>query len=390
MQSMEEYEQRTAWKYEPLRGHFSTHGDLRQKITPDGNYRSFPGSTAVFRLDRDTFRMVRLIQATLHRHLDGTAMLAKPLPVSTLHMTLHDLVSPEQNASGSEGEKQYDREVENSLRQAEIIVRNIQERYAGQEISLIPDRIVNMVGKSLVLLMKPASEKDASLLLEMYRQFDAIRALPYPLTPHITLAYFRPGMIDGERLDAVINGLQPDPAASPVCRLYPESLTAQSFSDMAHYRDVPVKICFCCDGGMNRSVMCANMLNHMAQEQGWSLRAEARSAFQNTHGQAIPEEVWHTLEKHGIKTDRSFQSARYLDDKDFGAFSQFATISAGAADRIALLGVPDDRCRMLSTIFFGIGDPAYESSYEQAYAEILERMDRLFRLMESGNGDMKL
>ena len=355
-------------------------------MTPDGNYRSFLGSTVVFRLDRDTFRMVRLIQATLHRHLDETGMLAKPLPVSTLHMTLHDLVSPEQNASGSEGEKQYAREVENSLRQAEIIVRSIQERYTGQEITLIPDRIVNMVSKSLVLLLKPASEKDYSLLLEIYRQFDAVKALPYPLTPHITLAYFRPGMIDGERLGAVIHALQPDPGASPVCNLHPESLTAQSFSDMAHYRDEPIKICFCCDGGMNRSVMCASMLNHLAKEKGWSLRAEARSVFQNTHGQAIPEEVWHTLEKHGIKTDRSFLSARYLDDKDFAAFSQFVMISAGAVDRIALLGVPDDRCRTLSNIFFGIGDPAHESSYEQAYADILERMDRLFRLMESGNG----
>ena len=382
---MEEYEQRTAWKYEPICGHFSTHSDLTHKITPDGNYCGFPGSTAVFRLDRDTFRMVQMMQASLYRQLDETGMLAKPLPASTLHMTLHDLVSPEQNASRNEGEKQYAREVENSLGQAEIIVRSIQERYAGQEITLIPDCIVNMVSKSLVLLMKPASEPDCALLLEMYRQFDAIKTLQYPLTPHITLAYFHPGMIDGDRLGVVINRLQPEPGASPVCHLYPESLPAQRFSDMAHYWDEPIKICFCCDGGMNRSVMCANILNHMAQEQGWPLHAEARSAFKNTHGWAIPEEVWHTLEKHGVKTDRSFQSARYLDDKDFAAFSQFAMISTGAVDRIAMLGVPDDKCRTLSSIFFGIRDPAYESSYDQAYTEILERMDRLFRLMESGN-----
>ncbi len=386
MTLLEEYEQRTAWKYEPICGPFPTHTDLRNKIGPDGQFRPFSGSTSVFRLDRDTFRMARMIQALLHRQLDETGMLAQPLPASTLHMTLHDLVSPEQKTSGSEGEKQYAREVENSLEHAEAIVCGIQERYAGQEITLIPDRIVNMVSKSLVLLMKPASEQDDSLLLDMYRQFDAIKTLSYPLTPHITLAYFRPGMIDGERLGAVVDAIQPDPSASPVCHLYPESLTAQSFSDMAHYRDIPMKICFCCDGGMNRSVMCANVLNHMAREQGWPLRAEARSAFQNTHGQAIPEEVWHTLEKHGIKADRSFLSARYLDDKDFAAFSQFVMISAGAVDRISMLGVPDDKCRAFSGVFFGIRDPAYESSYEQAYAEIRERMDRLFRLMESGNG----
>lgn len=385
MTLLEEYEQRTAWKYAPVGGPSPTHTGLRNKIGPDGQFLPFSGSTSVFRLDRDTFRMVRMIQASLHRQLDETGMLAQPLPESTFHMTLHDLVNPEQTASSGEGQKEYVQEVENSLKHAEAIARGIRERYAGQEIVMIPDRIVNMVGKSLVLLMKPASEQDYSLLLDMYQQFDAIKTLPYPLTPHITLAYFRPGMIDGERLGAVVDAIQPDPAASPVCRLYPEALTAQSFSDMAHYRDVPLKVCFCCDGGMNRSAMCANMLNYFAKEQGLPLRAEARSAFQNTHGQVIPEEVWHTLEKHGIKTDRSFQSARYLDEKDFGAFSQFAMISAGAADRIALLGVPDDKCRTLSNIFFGIGDPAYESSYEQAYADILERMDRLFRLMESGN-----
>ena len=383
MPLLEEYEQRTAWKYEPICGFFPTHSDLPNKISPNGNYLAFPGSTAVFRPDRDTFRMVRLMQTSLHRYLEETGMLADPLPASTLHLTLHDLINPEQTAAGGEERNRYAREVENSLKQAAAIVHSIQERHAGQEITMIPDRIVSMVSKSLVLLMKPASEQDYALLMDLYQQFDAITALPYPLTPHITLAYFRPGMIDGARLDAVVRGLQP--GASPVCKLYPETLTAQRFSDMAHYRDMPMKICFCCDGGMNRSVMCANLLNHIAQEQGWPLRAEARSAFQNTHGRAIPEEVWQTLEKHGIKADRSFQSARYLDGKDYAAFSQFVMISPGAVDRIAMLGIPDDRCRLLSSVFFGIRDPAYESSYEQAYADILERMDRLLRMMDSEN-----
>lgn len=380
-----EYVEKKTWKYAPIGGPFPTHTDLGNKIGPEGQFRPFSGSTAVFRLDRDTFRLARLMQALLHRHLEDTGMLAQPLPEDSLHMTLHDLVSPEQTLSGGEGEKEYAREVENSVNLAETVVRSIQERYAGQEIVLIPDRIVNMVGKSLVLLLKPASERDDALLLELYRQFDAVKTLPYPLTPHITLAYFRPGMIDGDRLGAVVQAMQPEPHTSPVCRLYPEALMVQRFSDMARYRDIPMKLCFCCDGGMNRSVMCAHMLNHMAKERGLPLRAEARSAFQNTHGRAIPDEVWSTLERHGIEADRSFQTARYLENRDWAAFSQFVTISAGAIDRMAMLGVPDSRRRMFSGIFFGIGDPAYESSYEQAYAEILERMEQLFRLLEAKN-----
>lgn len=385
MTLLEEYEQRTAWKYEPIGGSFPTHTELQNKIGPDGQFRPFPGSTAVFRLDRDAFRLARLMQTLLHRHLEDTGMLAQPLPEDSFHMTLHDLINPEQDRAGGEGENDYARKVENSLTLAETIARHIHERYAGREIALIPDRIVNMVGKSLVLLLKPASEGDYALLLELYRQFDRVKALPYPLTPHVTLAYFRPGMIDGGRLNAVLQAMQPEPHTSPVCRLYPEALTAQYFSDMARYRDIPMKVCFCCDGGMNRSVMCAQMLNHMAKERGLSLRAEARSAFQNTHGRAIPDEVWQTLERHGIRTDRSIQTARYLESRDWAAFTQFVTISVGAIDRMAMLGVPDSRRRMFSGLFFGIGDPAYESSYEQAYADILERMEQLFRLLEAKN-----
>ncbi len=80
-----------------------------------------------------------------------------------------------------------------------------------------------------------------------------------------------------------------------------------------------------------------------------------------------------------------FQTARYLEKKDYAAFSQFVTISAGALDRIIMLGMPESRYRRFSDIFFGIRNPAYESSYEQAYADILERMDQMLRTMKSGN-----
>ena len=53
---------------------------------------------------------------------------------------------------------------------------------------MVADRIVNMVSKSLVLMLRPGTEEDFELLLEMYRRFDSVAALPYPLTPHITLA----------------------------------------------------------------------------------------------------------------------------------------------------------------------------------------------------------
>ncbi len=386
MTLLEEYDLRTAWKYEPVRGRFLTHPGLKHKVGPDGAFRPFPGSTVVFRPDRDTFHLTRLMQSILRGRLSGAGMCADPLPASTLHMTLHDLMDPERDMAPGMGEDAYARAVDESLGRARDIVRDLREKHAGRQVRLLPDRIVNMVSRSVVLLSRPVSEEDYALLTELYRPFDRVRALDYPLTPHITLMYFRPGEIDGDRLGAALEGMQPDRDRSPVLTVSPEALTAQRFSDMASYRDEPEEICFCCDGGLNRSVMCADILNHMAKERGWSLRAQARAAFPNTRGQPVPEEVRFTLRRHGIEPDLANGSARYLDYRDFAAFSRFAMISRGAADRFAMLDLPGDRCEPLSSLFYGIPDPASGAACEEVYACIRERMDRLFALLADGNG----
>lgn len=106
----------------------------------------------------------------------------------------------------------------------------------------------------------------------MYGRFDEIVSLPYPFTPHITLAYFRPGLLDGNRLGEAVNAAQIDPDQALMFEFYPEGLTAQVFRDMQRYADIPQRICFCCDGGLNRSVLAANILNHMARERGFRRR----------------------------------------------------------------------------------------------------------------------
>ncbi len=47
MSLLSDYEQRTAWKYEPVRGVFPTHEGLTAKVRPDGGYMPFAGSTVV-------------------------------------------------------------------------------------------------------------------------------------------------------------------------------------------------------------------------------------------------------------------------------------------------------------------------------------------------------
>lgn len=378
MSLLSDYEQRTAWKYAPIGGNFHTAEGLARKVRPDGSYAPFSGTTVAFRLGKQELRVIQLMQQLLEHALEGADMLASPLPASTLHMTLHDLISPENCASDPENRVQYDREREESLKQAADIAAQISRDFAGRKIVMVADRIVNMVSKSLVLMLRPRTEEDFEWLLEMYRRFDSVAVLPYPLTPHITLAYFKPGMLDGAALGRAVEFAQISPEAEPVIFTFPpEALTAQAFRDMRNYMDVPKRICLCCDGGLNRSVMAANILNHRAEARGLAVRGAARAAYPNTQGQFVSQQVWETLEKHGIQPDRSQFAARYLEDCEGAHFTEFAGITAGALDRFAWIGVPEQRFAGASRLFHGVRDPEYgEISYEQAFVELEHRVER--------------
>lgn len=379
MSFLSDYDRRTAWKYEAIRGTFPAAAGLRNKVNPDGSFAPFSGSTVVFRPGRRCAQIVELMQEALESRLGETNMLATRLGASTVHMTLHDLISPEMCASDTADA--YEREVDESIGRAAGIVEAIRRDCAGERIAMVSDRIVNMVSKSLVLLLRPQTERDAELLAGMYARFDAVQRLPYPLTPHITLAYFRPGVIDGDALGAAVDFAQIAPEGAPVFEFCPEGLTVQRFLDMQTYRDVPVRICFCCDGGLNRSVMAASILNHLARERGIPAIGEARAAFENTRGRPVPEKVWETLQNHGIRCDRG-DPARYLEDGEASWFTDFAAISDGAQYRLSLLCLARERTLRMSRIFYGVRDPEYgEISYEEAFRELYARAERALDLL---------
>ncbi|MBR6164388.1 MAG: hypothetical protein IKQ45_00490 [Clostridia bacterium] len=375
MPFLSDYEQRTVWKYEPIHGSFHTHEGLGRKVNPDGSYAPFHGSTVAFRPGKKCFRIIRLMMSVLYQKLDGTGMLAIPLPDDAIHMTLHDLVSPEMCSSYPA--EAYDPEVVQSIDRAAGIVEDIRKEYAGRKITMVSDRIVSMVAKSVVLMLRPQTEEDFELLMELYRRFDEIQSLPYPLTPHITLAYFKPGMIDGDTLGEAVEFAQIDPEKAPVFAFFPEALTAQSFLDMQSYLDIPARICFCCDGGLNRSVMAAQILNYLARERHLPVIGEARAAYPSTQGWPVREQVWNTLESHGIRPDRTYSSAKYLQDDEAALFSSLVGISGGAMDRIARLGLPEERVYHASRFFFGVRDPEYgEITHEQAFADLYCRAEK--------------
>jgi len=386
MSLLHDYEQRTAWKYEPIHGWFHTADGLNNKVAQDGSYAPFLGSTVVFRFGKRELYIIELMQKAIHQQLDGTEMLASSLPMDAVHMTLHDLVSPEKCTSDPMDRERYNREIAESLSRAADIVEHIRNEYAGRKITMIADRIVNMVSKSLVLMLKPQTESDYELLLELYGRFDEIVSLSYPLTPHITLAYFKPGILNGDKLWEALEAVQIYPDSAPVFEFDAESLTAQVFRDMQSYIDVPKMICFCCDGGLNRSVMAANILNHMAGERGLPIKAVARSAYRNTQGWLVSQQIWDTLKKHGIQPDGTYITARYLEEDEDSHFSDFAGISEGAIERLFKLGLPEKRTCEVSSFFFGVRDPEYgEITYEQAFDELQKRTIRYLDAFERGD-----
>ncbi len=388
MSLTEEYERRTAWKYEPIRGTFHTAESLVNKVSPEGRFVPFSGSTVVFRADKICLQVTGMMQDLLYCKLGDFGMLAERLPVSTVHMTLHDLLSPEAGITGTAGEKAG--KIWDSVLRAAEIVDSAARDYAGQRIKMVPDRIVNMVSKSLVLLLRPRTERDFETLSELYRRFDRIRPLPYPLTPHITLAYFRPGTLDGDRIGQIVDRLQVNPENAPVFAFDPEGLTAQVFSDMRTYLDVPLRVCFCCDGGLNRSVMAANILNHLAGKRGLPVKGEARSAFSASHGRPVPDGVWAVLQSHGVVPDRTRAAAGFLEEEDVPRFSVFAAITDGAADRLSFLRVPEDRAVPLSGIFHGVRDPEYTPvTLEETFRDLYARTEKALDLLETGFMKMK-
>ena len=50
--------------------------------------------------------------------------------------------------------------------------------------------IFNMVDTSLVMGLVPDREVDYVNLMSLYRLVDGVTPLPYPFTPHVTLAYY--------------------------------------------------------------------------------------------------------------------------------------------------------------------------------------------------------
>jgi 2'-5' RNA ligase len=206
------------------KSYFRGRASLADKIDEENRLKAFFGDTVVFDLDEAVKNRISDLADRLYSHAGDC--LAERLSGATLHMTLHDL-SNGTNLSEIQGKMA---ENEEKIRSTSLPSRTIKMKSTF---------VFNMVNTSLVLGLVPADEGEHIKLMELYDVFDEILEAKYPLTPHITLAYFTPSGFGDEakaRLEAAVNEINLDSQFEII--LDTKKLHYQHFFSMNDYRNI--------------------------------------------------------------------------------------------------------------------------------------------------------
>lgn len=205
----------------PAAGCFVTGKHLQQKVRNDGTLLPYYGNTVVYRLDRDSRAQLRLLQDSLYAC--APELLAQPLDADTFHMTVHDLVN------GPMRTVALQIRIAGAEEQAFSVLKEV---CPAKALRMKTTWMFNMVNTSIVLGLEPADSESYEALDRMYLALEEVVPLGYDLTPHITLAYFKPGVYDAGQMDRLRQALKP---VELEILLRPENLEVQFFRDMNTY-----------------------------------------------------------------------------------------------------------------------------------------------------------
>lgn len=200
---------------------FSTNPNLEKKVDKTGIIQPYYGNTVVFDLREETKQVLQNLQEELYQSAGW--MLSRKLDSASFHMTLHDLVN---------GPELTDN-LKLRMQEAEIKAKQILTQWQNlPPLNMKTTWLFNMVNTSIVLGLVPADEETWRRLDEMYTALEAVVPLGYALTPHITMAYFKPGTYTQYDLNCLRNALHHVEIDIP---LIPKKLVYQEFWDMNHY-----------------------------------------------------------------------------------------------------------------------------------------------------------
>ncbi len=232
LETLTEYRRRTGKFMRdslPGEGTFKTHSELTLKVDGRGNFCSFSGDTIVFCIDDRVKAIAAGMQEILYKNCGF--MLSERLKHNTFHVTLHDLNN--EDTCGN-----FELIMEQSKKAANNILAEI-EREKAEPAGVRTVSIFNMANKSIVLGLEPADRYSCMRLMELYERFQSVVRLNYPLTLHLTLAYYKPGEYSPEHRNTLKKTFA---ELTRTCgwefRLESKSLIYQRFADMNQYYTV--------------------------------------------------------------------------------------------------------------------------------------------------------
>lgn len=208
---------------------FTPSESVPKKVNEDGSFKRFIGDTVVFDLDDSQKRFIKTHFEDPLYNVAGDCF-AEKFHESTLHMTLHDLNSSEYD----------DYEVLKKMFETEVeLAKRLQDVASTPDsIHMVTTCVFNMVNTSLVLGLIPKSDADYHKLMKLYYLVDEVCQLPYPLTPHITLAYYNRYGFEGEKRRAIERTVNEMNGRNHEIVLSTDRLYYQKFTNMNEFVSV--------------------------------------------------------------------------------------------------------------------------------------------------------
>lgn len=208
-------------------GNFTANASVAKKVNENHSFQPFYGDTVVFELSEQEKLQLNYMTEQLYQEVPDC--FSERLINSTMHMTLHDLSNSPMLT-----------EVFDKMQENELQLRHLLSDMPvpEQSIQMKSQAVFNMVNTSLVLGLYPANAQEYEKLMYLYSLVDRIMKLPYPLTPHITLAYYRRNGFFEEnkrKLEHVVNILN---QSSYTFYLTTKCLYYQHFESMNAYDNV--------------------------------------------------------------------------------------------------------------------------------------------------------
>jgi len=355
-ETLQQYRERTGFMWDSLAqyGGLRTSGGLAMKVDPDGRFKPFYGDTVIFSLSQPMIHWLEGIQDELYTACGEC--LAERIAPETFHITLHDLLSQAESMPGG---------VPRNQQEAMLAIEEVRG-LCPHPIAIRSNCVFSMVGTSIVMGFEPATEYDCAMLMTMYERFQQIVSLSYPLTLHVTLAYYKPGEYDDNMLFRLREALQHIGRERREWLLDMQELLYATFESMAKYHlitnDDPWKLSRFVQAQATQYACALHEIQNGRKQSHWmwyifpQLRGLGHSGMAYTYGIENLEEARAYL-SHPVLGQRLIEITRAL-------------LSLNENDPGKVMGYPDNlKLRSCMTLFAQIEgeDPVFEAVIDKYY-----------------------